>query len=183
MDNLDLPQFTVQVMNRICAVYHRQPNSQLVETYFQILRPFSLADILGAVYVWLNNQDRWPAPVNLLEGVRTITNRHPKIIPIEPELTEEELQRNHVSLILLKWNWLPQNQEASNKLFKSMRYDQDQHENWWMKRVDYLLEHPEELAQMEADIEGCKESLLKCLTRTGFRDKGQKARVANQSGA
>ena len=177
MDNLDLEHFTVQVMNRLCAVYHRQPGSQLVATYFEILRPFSLTDVVGAVYVWLNNQDKWPAPVNLLETVRTITNRHSKPMIVEPELTDEELKRNHVSLILLKWNWLPGSQEASNKLFKSMRCDRDQHENWWMKRVDYLLEHPDELAQMETDIADCKESLLKHLGRTGFKEvKAQQAR-------
>lgn len=143
MNDSQLMDFSNQVMHRLCLVYHRAHNSELVNVYFEILRPFSLIDILGAVHVWLTNQDKWPAPVNLLEGVRVICNRRSPIQRmVEPELTDEELERNRVSLILLKWNWLPQNQKASNALFKSMRCDRDQHENWWMKRVDYLWRIP-----------------------------------------
>jgi hypothetical protein len=149
--------FIGQVMHKLTVVYHRQNSAELANVYFDILRPFSMEDILGAVHVWMSNQDKWPAPVNLLETVRVIVNRRPHADKVvEPDMIEEEKTRCRVSFVLFKWLWLPVRIDVQIARMKSMAGDREQVESWWMKEVDRLLDSPDVVATMAAEVEASK---------------------------
>lgn len=148
--------FIGQVMHKLTVVYHRANSAELANVYFDILRAFSMTDILGAVHVWMSNQDKWPAPVNLLETVRVIVNRRPHATAVEPDMTDEEIARCHVSWILFIWLWLPVRIDEQITRMKSMAGDRDQVESWWMKYVDRLMESPDEVATMAAEVDASK---------------------------
>ena len=156
MNESDRGEFAVQVMHVLCSVYHRQPSNVLATVYFDILRPFSMTDILGAAHVWMSNQEKWPAPVNLLEAVRAIVNRRPHLNLVMPDMAEEEQERSRVGAVLFKWLWLPIRIDDQIARMKSMSGDREQVESWWMKYVDRLLDSPEEVAQMKAEVEESK---------------------------
>ena len=167
--------FIGTVMHKLCVVYHRANSAELANVYFDILRPFPMTDILDAVHIWMSNQDKWPAPVNLLETVRVIVNRRPHTEAVEPDMTDEEKTRCRVAFVLFKWLWLPIRIDEQIARMKAMAGDREQVESWWMKEVDRLLESPDEVATMQAEVEASKAGFAVMLSscQTGRKSNGR----------